>query len=565
MVALAMLVGVPGAARAAQTSENVRIKTSDGVELAATISGESPLAARPTVVEFSPYGPGSATYTPPADYNSLLVQIRGTGDSDGEFDALGPRTQQDVQDVLGWACSQPWSNGSLALNGFSASAITIYNSLHLDLPCVKAALLKSGTRELYRDLLVPGGVNNIAPGTAVLLEIGGIALSQGGSRIQRDPAGQFPTLASFVQAGLADLEHPTLDDWWRERGYRGNVNHIPALVIDGFFDVESRGAFEGYGILKGDGAHMIVVGAHDGAPSGTDGGIATMNAWVDHYVRGVDNGVDREPRVRLLMSDGDREDYMAGHFVRASGDDWPLPGTTWQSLSLSAARSGSARSLNDGSLTLGSPGAATSQSYPSIPSLPTNTDVPTTAIVGAAGFNVFSTAFPISTDMTVAGALGVSYTSAPLTADVTSGGPLALDVPLSTTVPSSAIWAVVSDVSPDGTPHPLAVGRLNTDFPGVVDSESRHDPVSGDVVQPYGDYSTRSPATPGATRNYQVEFWPIGNRFRAGHRIRLDIVGAAGTSLPSAPALNTIRVGGSDGARLLFPVAPGSDLAAALP
>ena len=75
------------------------------------------------------------------DYNYLQVHIRGTGDSDGSFDALGPRTQQDVAEVLEWACGQPWSNGRLGLIGFSASAIVVYNSLHLELPCVETAVL----------------------------------------------------------------------------------------------------------------------------------------------------------------------------------------------------------------------------------------------------------------------------------------------------------------------------------------------------------------------------------------------------------------------------------------
>ena len=68
----------------------------------------------------------------------------------------------------------------------------------------------------------------------------------------------------------------------------------------------------------------------------------------------------------------------------------------------------------------------------------------------------------------------------------------------------------------------------------------------------------------GIPRLYHVEFWPIGNRFEAGHRIRLDVVGASGASKPSAPAVNTIEVGGTSGSRLLFPVLPGSGLAAAL-
>src|SRR5436305_3354657 len=175
-------------AQAAQISQNVRFTASDGVSLQTTVSGEAPLLPRPTVVEFSPYGRNSGTLDPGPAFNFLLVQIRGTGDSDGTFDALGPRTQQDVQEILGWACHQPWSDGNLALNGFSASAITVYNSLHLALPCVRAAVLKSGTWELYRDLLWPGGVSNAAVGVGVLGLIGAPATEQGFDRLQRAPA-----------------------------------------------------------------------------------------------------------------------------------------------------------------------------------------------------------------------------------------------------------------------------------------------------------------------------------------------------------------------------------------
>jgi hypothetical protein len=80
----------------------------------------------------------------------------------------------------------------------------------------------------------------------------------------------------------------------------------------------------------------------------------------------------------------------------------------------------------------------------------------------------------------------------------------------------------------------------------------------------YGSYDHRAPAPIGAARSYHVELWPPGNRFQAGHRIRLDILGASAASLPTIPAVNTIAVGGPGGARLLLPVLPGSDLAAAL-
>src|SRR5262249_4082822 len=83
-------------------------------------------------------------------------------------------------------------------------------------------------------------------------------------------------------------------------------------------------------------------------------------------------------------------------------------------------------------------------------------------------------------------------------------------------------------------------------------------------VQPYNLFAKQTPATVGSARLYHVELWPVGNRFEAGHRIRLDILGASGASQPGAPAVNTVTVGGASGSRLMFPMLPCSDLRASL-
>ena len=559
-----LLVAAPVRAGAAEpVVVEHRFTASDGVELATTLTSHGPVRAKPTVVEFSPYGRNSQTLTVGPDYNFLLVQIRGTGDSDGRFDALGPDSQRDVVEVLEWACAQPFSNGRLALNGFSASAIVLYNSWHQELPCVEAAIMKSGTHELYRDLLVPGGTANLVPGAGVIALIGGVALAQGPERIARDPGSSLDILQGLFTSGLnAGLVHRSLDSYWQQRGWRGDANDIPVLMINGFFDVESRGAFQAYQALEDDGAHLLMAGGHDGVPVGTDGGAAESAAWFDHFVRGVGNGVETHPRVQLLMSNGDREDYLKGDFSQTSGDSWPIPGTTWTPLALDAKRSGSALSLNDGSLALNRPAEVRRQSYLSLPSITTMTDVPNAAIVGAAGLNALFDLIPALSEMNVAEALGLTYTTRRLQQDVVAAGPLSLELPLAATMPETGIWAVLSDVAPDGTSHPLTVGRLSTAYPNVDVSRSLVD-GNGEIVQPYGDYSARSPAA-FKERTYRVELWPVGNKFEAGHRIRLQLVGVSAASPLSLPALNTIRVGGPSGARLLFPVLPGSDLVAAL-
>lgn len=328
-------------------------------------------------------------------------------------------------------------------------------------------------------------------------------------------------------------------------GMRGNANSFPILMVTGFYDVESRGPFEVFKELRGTGSHLYVVGAHDQTPVGTDGMTSERLRWYDRFLRDARNGVDTEPAVKLWMSDGDREDMLAGKFVTAKATDWPVPGTKWASLF-----------LGPGSLSLKG-GPARKQSYLEVGSLPTATDPHTTSLLGQ--FNNS----PQLTDMTTPEKLGLSFTTSPLTQSVTAAGPATLEVVLSSTSPQTDLWAVISDVSPDGVAHPVATGRLRSAYPHIDKSRSLTDP-SGAIVQPYGRYEWRDSSRIGTATRYFVEFWPIGNRFRAGHRIRLHVLGASAFSGPGVPALNTVSMGGTSNTRLLLPVLPGSDMTKAL-
>ena len=101
----------------------------------------------------------------------------------------------------------------------------------------------------------------------------------------------------------------------------------------------------------------------------------------------------------------------------------------------------------------------------------------------------------------------------------------------------------------------MATGRLLSAYPNVIAAKSLRD-HQGDIVEPYGNYSRKSDTPPGTSRTYQIELWPIGNRFKQGHRIRLVILGASAASMPAAPALNTIKLGGPNASKLLLPVLP---------
>ena len=561
---MAAAVVAPSTASAESATTKDRVTVSDGTSIAVTVTGEQPLQARPTVVEFTPYGSGGTQFRPGPDYNYLLVQIRGTGDSNGQFDALGPKGQQDVVDVLQWACTQSWSDGRLAVAGFSASAIMIFNSLHHELPCVKAAVLRSGTFELYRDLLMPGGIPNTLVGLGVVAMIGAPTLQQGPERMQRDPASSVDALLGLLTTGLnGGLLHLALDDYWAERGFRGDANQIPTLFLDGAFDVEPRGDYQGFQQLRSQGtpAQLQVTGAHDGAPAGTDNGQRAIERWLDRYVRDIDNGVEDEPAVQMYIPEGSRQEFLAGRYTRVEADDWPIPGTAWESLYLTPDRSGGAVSTNDGSLSLTKPTKTIRQWYLSLPSLFTQTDPHLTALVdGAAGQTLSK--IPGVTESNLSNLVGLTYTTPALTQDVQAVGPGTLEISLSSLMPSTGIWAVVSDVAPDGTAHPMTTARLNTAYPNIIEEKSVY--RNGTLVQPYGDFSTVKLARVGQTRTYHVEMWPVTNVFKAGHRIQVTLVGQSIQAPLGLPSLNSVVLGGAQASSLTFPVSPGSDLAAAL-
>lgn len=557
-----------GAGKAANmVTQAINFTADDGTVLRAYLTSRNgDQAPRPLIVEFSPYGPTSFKASVGSDfgprYNYLEVQDRGTGFSQGSWTALGPRDQQDVSEVLTWACKQSFSNGHIGLYGFSASAIAIYNAMHLPMPCVDAATLMAGSVDLYRDLLYPGGILNLGPAVVVGLGVGAPLLADALIRLAK---GQPPTsalISGLGQLGLYTqiLTHTTEDAFWQDRTLRNGPDHFPVLADTSFYDPEPRGVYLAFKRLRQYGAHLLVFGAHDGFPKGTPGPFPQYQRWFDHYLLGANNGITRDPKVQLLVGDGSREALMQGKLTRINGDNWPLPGTRWQSLYLNATRSGSAQSINDGSLSASAAADQSQQTYPVLPSLPTASDPHDTSVIAAGGAATLLDSLPFLTHLNTEAPLSLTFTTPPLKQAVDVVGPASLDIYLSSLLPGADIYAVVADVWPDGSAHAVGVGRLDTDYPDVDASRSLKD-AEGDIVRPYGIYSKRSPALPGQLREYQVEFWPIGNRFQAGHRLRLYLLGASAFMLPVPPVdANTAWLGGKTPSRLLLPVLDGKRL-----
>jgi putative CocE/NonD family hydrolase len=407
-------------------------------------------------------------------------------------------------------------------------------------------------------LLYIGGINNSAPGLYVEGAILAPWLANLPGRTQQQPASTPAGALGFVTAPTDVASHATEDGYWLDRTFKGDPQGIPILADDGFYDVESRGAFLAYRATRSYGSHLLVMGAHDGWPSNTPGPFPQYARWFDHYVQGAANGIDREAPVSLYLSNGSHRNAVDGHWTRLEGSGWPLPATRWRRLYLSPAQSGSAGSVNDGTLSARRPRSQTVQSYPFTPSDALETDPHTVSTFSSAGSSGFSldggaTYIPALTDMQLAEPMSLSYTLPPFTKAVDAVGPASLDVWASSTAPVTDLVAILADVAPDGTANPVATGQLRTSYPRVERSRSLFDRRTHEIVEPFTDFSTQDSAAPGTRREYHLEILPIGNHFAAGHRLRLYIVGTSTAQQGAAPAVNSVSIGGATASRLLFP------------
>src|SRR5436305_9634587 len=124
LAAAGLLVATaPAFADASVKMSDVTIPASDGVNLVGDVYLPSAHGKFPAVVDMEPYGRSTATPFLENGYAHVNTDVRGSGKSGGSLCLLCKREQQDVYEVVEWIAKQPWSDGKVALQGYSYSAI----------------------------------------------------------------------------------------------------------------------------------------------------------------------------------------------------------------------------------------------------------------------------------------------------------------------------------------------------------------------------------------------------------------------------------------------------------
>ena len=574
LVLLALLgAAVPPTALAAPRYMcNVPITMSDGVVLRADVFLPAPRGRFPTALTVTGYnkdattspvqscapGAGGGGEDPKmvaAGYAVMVLDDRGTGASGGRWDSWGTRTQKDYQEVLDWIQHRPWSNGAVGAYGASYMAITALLVAEADAKrvaegkprAVKAVLTIAPMADAYRDVTFHGGAVD-AGFIPLWLGLTTADSDEPPSTLLSDPASALSTYPghlanSFQFAGEKLLSVSTGGGsaydgpFYRLRSpiTRLASIRIPVMWQGGWWDIFQRGEPLLYEKLTGspDKVWFQTPNYHSSSDAtvwakmgiGTEEQVGLR--WFGHWLKGQHNGIQKLPHVNLYTMGADRWEHPSG---------WPLPRARYTHYYLSAEKSGSAHSLNDGTLSPRReplPGGDVEPLLPASSPCSRLTSQWTAGIVAGVG--------SCETDSSTYEASSLTYTTPPLKKGTEVTGPIVGHIWAELNGATDAtLIATLSDVNRQGQSDQLTAGYLLASQRAVNPRLSTY--AHGVMIRPWHPFTRASqrPVTPNDPELYQIEIYPTSNVFRTGDRIRLTIATAntPGTATPLPDLLN---------------------------
>ena len=360
-----------------------------------------------------------------------MVNFRGTHESEGlwqGYRALGWGKLQDGYDVCEWLAARPWCTGKIGTFGSSQGGF-VQNFLAVARP-----------PHLTCQYMVDTGLSLFQEG----YRIGGVTRPgrfQAMRDVCREPGDNLKLLQEWDR-------HPDYDAYWRDEDcslHFAKMN-VPCFTIGSWYDFMVQGSvmsFMGRQHHGGDasrGRQQLLLGPWLHGRLNKTSKVAQltfpenatwpelehMTRWFDHWLKGADNGIEREPAVRYYVMGAAGEAGAPGNVWREAAD-WPPP-----------AEEGSFFLQPDGALARTAPAAqGGSTSYASDPARPMQ--IPGRGFPGAADARDFEAQSEVRT-----------WTSAPLAEPMEWTGEVRAEIWASSTARDTDFILRVSDVYPDG-------------------------------------------------------------------------------------------------------------------
>jgi predicted acyl esterase len=474
---------------------NVWIPLSDGVRLSARIwlpedAEDGPV---PALLEYLPYRKDDETaardavrhpYLAGHGYASVRVDMRGSGDSDGLLlDEYLPQEQLDAVEVIEWLAAQPWCSGGVGMFGISWGGFNALQVAARQPPALKAVIAVSTTDDRYTDDVHWCGGCVYQP----MLDWATSMLAYNarppdplvvGERWRDLWLARLEGNRPFIESWLG---HQRRDDYWLQGSVCADYAAIrcPVYVVSGWSDWYRNpvlALLEGLDVprkgLIGPWAHTY---PEQAAPGPAIGFLQESIRWWDRWLKGVENGVEGEPRLLAWMTEPfapGHHDELPGRWVAEPG--WPSAYVETRTLRLTA----------DGGLTAG----AEDETELAIRGLQT------------AGLD---SGWVFSPDQRAEDSRALTFTSEPLSERIEVLGIPRLELVFASDRPLALASVRLCDVAPDGVSTLVTRGQLN--------------------LAHRDGHGTPRELVPGERTRANVRLDAIGRAIPAGHRLRASV------------------------------------------
>ena len=425
-------------------------------------------------------------------YVGARMDLRGSGTSTGILeDEYSAQEQHDICEVIDWISRQPWCTGDVGMTGISWSGFNSLQVAALRPPALRTIISVCSTDDRYdNDVHYLGGSL-----LACYQSSWGSAMHANNTH-PPDPAVVGDAWRDMWLARLHHnthysalfTQHQRRDSYWRQGSVCEDYSAIavPALLVGGWQDPYTDAVFRLVGALGPDSKALIGPWAHTWpdrpVPGPAIGYLQECVRWFDRWLKGVDNGVDADPRIRFYLQDS----VPADAFIRSR------PGR-WFGSDAGPSESGAVLwPQYDGALA-GAPGTGTS-SHSS----------PLLLGRGSRHFEPMGGLGDLPDVQTRDDADALSFTTDPLVEDLAIYGQPVLRIRLASDKPNAFVFVRLTEVAPDGESYLVTRGNLN-----LTHRNGHDDEVS---AVPVGEFL-----------DYEVSLKHIAQTVPTGRRLRLSI------------------------------------------
>lgn len=502
-----------------------RVVMRDGVRLSVDIYQPKGSGRYPALLTITPYNNNGgwqerAKWFARRGYVVAIADTRGRYDSEGAWDPFDRRHKTDGYDLVEWIANQPWCNARVGMYGPSYMGWETWWTATQAPPSLKAIVPEVAPPDPlrntpYQDGVLVGWMFNWEAGMA------GRTNQDFGLGSYSELPVQTPYIELDRLRGVMDApwfetwmrDNLSTSEYWKAISYQSPESYskvtVPSLAVSGWFDCDHPGTPMNYLGMRQYGATpearrpRMVIGPWPHGPiikrvaAGIDYGPDAeidwdgyVTRWFDHFLKGIDNGVENDPAVHVFV--------MGANRWRAESD-WPLPQTRWTKYYFNSE--GNANSLNgDGLLSPTLTARNMFDKYVYDPARPTQSASADGQIAGA-----------MDTTLSATGRDVLVYQTPPLRSAIEVIGPIEATLYAATSARDTNWFVRLVDVQPDGRSLLLAEGAMR--------ARSR-DPQNA------GRFNSARFSTiePGKVYQYTIQFWRgTANLFQKGHRIRVEI------------------------------------------